>query len=76
MPYLIPLSSLRDENVVRDLIAENRTPFLIREEETVICFIPPNKTHSAQSLEVSIADAKEIASIRDKLNNKAQNPGA
>lgn len=78
IPRFIPLSSLRDENVYKALLAENRTPAFIRsgtlsegEElevdapEVVRLFIPPS-----QSLDISIADAKELISIRDKLKRE------
>lgn len=67
---LIPLADLQTEGVVKRLIEENRTPFFLRSGETVVCFIPPGNSGSEQKLEVSLLDAKEIASIRDKLRRE------
>jgi hypothetical protein len=67
----ISLESLRSESVVKSLIKEGRTPFLMRLEdrEAALCFIPPavDNPNSAQSLKITLHDAGEIASIRRKL---------
>ncbi|HYM65637.1 MAG TPA: hypothetical protein VES68_04135 [Candidatus Sulfotelmatobacter sp.] len=66
-PDYIPPADLRREEVVKKLIDENRAPFLFRDEESARCFIPPINLGEGQTMDISIADAKEIASIRDKL---------
>jgi len=72
----IPLTELRKESVVKKLIEEGRTPFVVaykgleEEFDPPFCFIPSTKTKPSQIFDLSFEDAAEIALINRKLQRE------
>lgn len=71
----LPHIDLRKESIVKKLIKENRTPFLLINDgqeyyDRAIVFIPQGKSKPAESFTVSLDEAREIAQIRDKLQRQ------
>lgn len=71
-PSFIPQTDLRREDVVKKLIQEGRTPFLLVSNglenfKTAVCYIPPGKFSPEQTLDLTLEEARQIASIRNKL---------
>lgn len=69
-------SDLRQECIVKKLIQEGRTPFIVVYDGTdllddALCFIPNSDANMSQTLKISFSDAIEIAKLRDKLTRES-----
>ena len=77
-PVHIPLTDLLKESVfqdIKELVREGGMPIILARDaeaelDTPVVFIPKRGVKEAQTYEISIVDAKEIISIRDKLTRE------
>ena len=68
---IIAPQDLLNEGVVDELLSQGRKPFFMRNnDDTVACFVPPLGLGEGQTMDYSLTDAKEIATIIDKLSRE------